>query len=258
MSSRDREAEVRNLRPHHEVVRSFDGAEIHYDLYRTGASSLVLVVPGFWRTRRSPPMLDFTRLLIETGYDVAVVDIRGHGESGGRFGFNQHEHHDVAAVAATVLPGYQHTAIAGFSYGAAIALTATARHALPIDGLLLISAVADFAMISPRLNLLTLHRHIAFSQALRRPRFVWRLRDGSRIRAIEEIGGVHVPICLIHVRNDWLIGHSHAEALYAAANEPKEIHLLEIPGNYHADRILRIAPTIIEPIITDFLARALR
>lgn len=257
MSSGRTEAPTSDRPPLHASVASFDGTPIHYDLYAAGHPVLVLVVPGFWRTRRHPSMVRFARMLDRFGCDSAVVDVRGHGDSGGRYGFNRDEHYDVAAVAAALLPRYRASALAGFSYGGAISVTAVARDRLPVSALLLISAVADFAMISPRLNLLTLHRHIALSQALKRPRVLWRPKGAGRIRAVDEISSVHVPVCLIHVRNDWLIGHPHAEALYARANEPKELHILEIPGNYHADRIFSVAAGQAEPIVSDFLSRTL-
>ena len=144
----------------------------------------------------------------------------------------------------------------GFSYGGAIAISTAARHDLPIHGLLLISAVADFEMIAPRINQLTMHRHIAFSQALRRPRFAWGVRRSAKLRALDDIAAVHAPVCFIHVKNDWLIGHGHSVALYQAAHEPKELHLLEIEGNYHADRIFNVASDSVEPIICDFLTRS--
>jgi len=66
---------------------------------------------------------------------------------------------------------------------------------------------------------------------------------------------VHVPICLIHVKNDWLIGHDHSMALYEAANEPKELHVIDIPGNYHADRIFSVAANEVDPVFAEFLRR---
>jgi alpha-beta hydrolase superfamily lysophospholipase len=202
-------------------------------------------------------MLDLAALLVDHGYTAAVTDPRGHGDSGGTYGFNLHEHHDTAAVAKDLLERLpiESIAIVAFSYGASIAISAAARNDLPINSLLLISAVADFSMISPRINPFTIHRHIAFSQALKRPKFAWRARSSPKLRALDDIPNVHAPLCLIHVRNDWLIGHKHSIALYEAANEPKELHVIDIPGNYHADRIFRVASEAIEPIFLDFLAR---
>lgn len=252
-----------NLRPKLEKapvahsVRSFDETAISYDLHDARSRSVVIVVPGFWRERRHPSMLALAALLNDHGYRAAVTDPRGHGESGGTYGFNLYEHYDVAAVAKDLLNRLpvESVTLIGFSYGGSVAISAAARHELPINSLLLISPVADFTMISPRINPFTIHRHIAFSQALRRPRFEWRIRRAPKLRALDDIGKVHAPLCFIHVRNDWLVGHKHSVALYEAANEPKELHVMDIFGNYHADRIFAVASEAIEPIVVDFLTR---
>lgn len=244
--------------PTHHTVSSFDGTTIHYDVYDAPSPSAVLVVPGFWRDRRHPAMIRLAQFLHAAGYRSAIIDVRGHGESEGTYGFNLHEHADVAAVARDLLTRCSTIStltMIGFSYGAAIAISATARDRLPIGSLLMISAVADFAMIMPKINPLTIHRHIAFSQALKRPRFSWTLRKTAKLRALDDVKDVKVPICFIHVKNDWLIGHRHSVALYEAANEPKELHLLDVEGNYHADRIFNVASDSVEPIVRDFLAR---
>jgi pimeloyl-ACP methyl ester carboxylesterase len=241
-------------------VLSFDGTPIHYDVYDAPSQSAVLVVPGFWRDRKHPSMVRLAHFLRGEGFRAAVVDVRGHGDSGGTYGFNLHEHHDVAAVAGDLLQNgtISSLTLIGFSYGGAIAISAAARHALPISSLLLVSPVADFEMIAPKINPLTIHRHIAFSQALRRPRFGWTMRKSAKLRALDDVQNVRVPLCFIHVKNDWLIGHSHSVALYEAAHEPKELHLLDIEGNYHADRIFNVASDSVEPIVREFLARHTR
>jgi uncharacterized protein len=238
-------------------VPSFDGTVIHYDLYDSRSRSAVLIVPGFWRARRHDSMTRFAALLTSHGYRTAVMDPRGHGDSEGTYGFNFHEHHDVAAVAHDVLRrvAVDSITVVGLSYGGAIAISTAARHDLPIASLLLISPVADFRMIVPRINPFTIHRHIAWSQALRRPRFEWRLRSGVKLRALDDIANVRVPVCFVHVKNDWLIAHRHSIALYEQANEPKELHILDVEGNYHADRIFEVASESIEPIIASFLDR---
>lgn len=244
--------------PDHRTVVSFDGTTIHYDVYDAPCSSAVLIVPGFWRTRRHQSMIDLARSINGMGFRVAVIDVRGHGDSEGTYGFNLHEHHDVAAVAKDLLAcsaTISSLTMIGFSYGGAIAIAAAARDDLPVSSLLLISPVADFEMIAPRLNPFTIHRHIAWSQALRRPRFTWRVRKAAKLRALDDIDKITVPVCFIHVKNDWLIGHRHSVALYETANEPKELHVLDIEGNYHADRIFNVASDSVEPIIRSFLER---
>ncbi|HYI09345.1 MAG TPA: alpha/beta fold hydrolase [Thermoanaerobaculia bacterium] len=243
--------------PEHRTVVSFDGTKIHYDVYDAPSPSMMLVVPGFWRDRRHPSMIQLARFLVAEGYRAAIVDVRGHGDSEGTYGFNLHEHHDVAAVAKDILGNgtISTLTLVGFSYGGAIAVSTIARHPLPIAAALLISPVADFEMIVPHINPFTMHRHIALSNALRRPRFAWSLRKTAKLRALDDIRDVHVPVCFIHVKNDWLVAHTHSVALYEAACEPKELHLLDIEGNYHADRIFNVAPDSVDPIIRDFLQR---
>jgi pimeloyl-ACP methyl ester carboxylesterase len=242
-------------------VESFDRTSIHFDFYPVESGRLVLVIPGFWRDRRHPSMLRLAEFLNQRGYSVGIVDVRGHGDSGGVFGFNLHEHEDIAAVARALLAasGCSKMTLLGFSVGGAIAVATAARHPeLPIGSLLLISSVANFSMIHPRLNPLHLHRHIALTQALRRPRFDWRFVRSEKLMGTEEVKRVHAPISLIHVKKDWLIGHPHSIALFENANEPKELHIIDIPGNYHADRIFSVAAEKIEPLIEEFLERTLK
>jgi pimeloyl-ACP methyl ester carboxylesterase len=239
------------------TVQSFDGTSIAYDLYDHSSRSLVLVIPGFWRDRRHPSMLTLASHLHDLGYRAAIVDPRGHGDSKGVYGFNLYEHYDTAAVAEELLRrlAIESITIVALSYGASVAISTAVRHKLPIASLLLISAVADFSKITPHINPFTLHRHIAFSQALKRPRFDWQFRRSPKLQAIDDVPNVHAPVCLIHVKNDWLIGHDHSLALYEAANEPKELHVIDIPGNYHADRIFSVAASEIDPVFTEFLRR---
>src|SRR5258708_26527965 len=81
------------------AVSSFDTIPIAYDLYDHGSRSLVLVVPGFWRDRRHPSMVRLASHLSELGYSTAILDPRGHGDSGGTYGFNLFERYDTAALA---------------------------------------------------------------------------------------------------------------------------------------------------------------
>ena len=238
-------------------VISFDGTPVHYDVYNGTSRNAVLVVPGFWRERRHDTMISLATMILDAGYRAAVCDLRGHGESGGTFGFNLHEHHDVAAIINDMIgrDDIDRVTLLGLSYGGAIAISTAARHQLPIAALILISAVADFGMLAPRFNPFTIHRHIAWRLAFRRPRFAWRVRNAPKLRALDDIGDVHVPVCLIHVKNDWLVGHAHSVALYEQANEPKELHVMDIEGNYHADRLLSVARNEVEEMVTSFLRR---
>lgn len=236
-------------------IQSFDGTEIWYDIYERPGEAAVVILPGFWRTRRHPSLTNLAAAIAERGRSVIVVDLRGHGDSGGTFGFNRDEYRDVEAVLTDIEShrGALQLVVIGLSLGGAVAVTLAARTQFDVRGLILISAVADFEKIHPRLNPLELPRHLAFGQALRWPRFDWHFLKSSKLVAAAEIRDVSCPTCLIHVVDDWLIHHDHSRELQRAHRGRCDLHLIEIPGGYHADRIFSAATGQAEAIIETFL-----
>lgn len=239
------------------TVFSHGGASIAYDVYDRPSSTIVVIVPGFWRDRRFETIRHIALFLNQLQLAVAVTDLRGHGESGGRFGFNRFEHEDVAAVSRDLLGTgrYDSIVLLGLSMGGAIATTTASRHDLPIAGLILISPVSRVSGVIPRPNPFTIHRHLSLRQILRAPRVALGNFHEAHIDVIEAISRVTAPVCLIHVKHDWLVHHSHSQALYDAANEPKELHLLDLPGRSHADRLFKVHGEYVEPIIEAFLRK---
>lgn len=227
---------------------SFDGVRIAWTLYRGGTGPAILIVPGFWRTRSHHSIVAYATTLVEAGYTVAAVDLRGHGDSGGTFGFNLNEYLDVEAVAKELLDQIEceSLVLVGFSYGGAVSVSTAAMSHLPIGGLFLISPVAEFQSIRPRINPLTMHRHVAPGQAFHRPSFVTRVWSIPKRSALEDIHQVDRPVHFLHVRNDWLVDHHHSERLAEAHPGRHELEILDIPGNHHADRIFRAAPGRVE------------
>lgn len=242
-------------RPVPRRILSFDGTVIWYDFYERPGDAVVVVLPGFWRTRRHESLRTLAAAITSSERSVAVVDLRGHGESGGRFGFNREEYRDVELVLEDLERhrGRLRFVILGLSLGGAVAVTLAARTDHDVRGLVLISAVADFEKIRPRLNPLELPRHLAFGQAFRWPRFDWRFLRSPKLVAAAEIREVSCATCLIHVVNDWLIHHDHSCELKAAHQGECELHLIELPVGYHADRIFSAAPGRVEEIIDHFL-----
>jgi pimeloyl-ACP methyl ester carboxylesterase len=259
MSRRGQEAEAAGSR-RAETVTSFDGTAITFDFYPNPSRKVVLVVPGFWRSRRWPSMEQLARFLSGMGYAVAIMDVRGHGDSGGTYGFNRYEEQDVYAVARHLheLGDAEQIGVIGFSVGGSIAISAVTRHPeLPWRSMMVIAGVAKFGMIRPFLNPFTMHRHISASNAMRPPRYTWRFLTSPKLCAAEDIRNLRLPISIIHVKNDWLIHHRHGVALHTNANDPKDLHILDIPGRYHADRVLTVAREETETLIREFLQRTL-
>jgi pimeloyl-ACP methyl ester carboxylesterase len=185
----------------------------------------------------------------------AVLDLRGHGDSGGTFEFNRLEHSDVAAVARCFMEeaALDRVILLGFSAGGAIAISTAARNPdLPIAGLLLVSSVAEFHRVIPRPNPFVMHRHISFGQAIAHPRFRWPLE--GRLSPLLDAATLGLPVCLIHARNDWLVSHRHSEAI-ARCIPSASLHILKVPGRYHADKLFDVAGGQLWPIVDDFVGR---
>jgi len=236
-------------------IASEDGTEIALDLYPSAGTTGILIVPGFWRTRSYPAITEIARSIARRLAPCAVLDLRGHGESGGTFEFNTLEHSDVAAVARCFAERgkLERIVLLGFSAGGAVAISTAARDRdLPIAGLILVSSVAEFLQVIPRPNPFTILRHVSLGQALARPRFRWPRE--RRLSPLEDAGTLSLPVCLIHARNDWLVSHRHAEAI--AGQVPNaELHILNVPGRYHADKLFEVAGPQVWPIIDDFVRR---
>lgn len=239
------------------VLETDDGTRLVADLYQGDQKSLVLVIPGFWRTRRFPAMVSIASGLAELGPSVCVVDNRGHGDSTGTFGFNTHEADDLAELILrlrSMLDNDLRVCLMGFSAGGAIAISLAAMRPDLAQGLLLVSPVSEFRRVFPRLNLLEIRHHLSLRAAVRPPRFRWN--SANRRRALDDIGSVSIETCLIHTRNDWLVHHSHALALVDAAKRPIELNLLELDHREHADRIYMVSPLAWD-ITSNFIVRTL-
>jgi len=252
MSSTHDETALRRTR----ATVTDDGVTIVYDVYcQRDSRRMVVIVPGFWRTRRWPSLEAFTRRFVDSGLSVAILDVRGHGESGGRYTFNRDEVRDVEAVVRDLirLDGVSEIDLIGFSVGGAISTCTAARGKIPAVSLTLISPVAKFGWIRPRLAPWKFSSHLAAGQALKMPRFEWSFPWSQKESAVSAMQHVAIPTLVIHARGDWLIHHRHGEALHAAVGERGQFHLLDLDQGYHADRIFSAAPGVVEEIIFSFL-----
>ena len=258
MSSRPNRDSVPPPPPVRFSVTAPDAVSIAVDFYQGAGQRVILIVPGFWRVRDHPVLVDLARKAVQHGFSAAVMDLRGHGDSEGVFTFNRVEFADVQAVGRflTGASGASRLDLVGFSLGGSIVAAAAARGSdLPLGRLLLISPVADFKRIRPHPNPFTIHRHLALAQALRRPRFEWSFMRSEKLRAVDEIRQVRIPVSILHVKNDWLISHEHAQQLYDSAGGEKELHILDVPGHWHADRALTEAAGGCEPVIERFFLK---
>jgi hypothetical protein len=180
----------------------------------------------------------FARFLFSKGFNVFLYDSREHGKSEGyycTYGF--YEKHDVSSVISylqsrTDVP-IGKIGLFGTSMGAAVAIQAAAidrRIAAVVSEGSFTALRTIFVDYQKRIIKLPWHflRNIALVQSQKTANFKARL-----VAPIEDIKRVHVPILIVHGRNDSFIKSDYSTLLFNSANEPKR--LLVIEGADHND-----------------------
>jgi pimeloyl-ACP methyl ester carboxylesterase len=225
------------------------------------SSELAIVVAhGFTGSWRRPAVRRVATVLREFA-GVVSFDFRGHGRSGGLCTVGDHEVLDVAAAVAWATElGYRRVATLGFSMGASIVV----RHAAlrPDDGAALHAVVAVSGPARWYYRGTPAMRRAHWIIERRMGRLVGRVALRTRIAASgwdpvpeapHEIAGriAPVPLLVVHGDADHYFPIEHAEQLYAAAEEPKELWLE--PGFGHAENAA--PPALVHRIATWITAR---
>jgi pimeloyl-ACP methyl ester carboxylesterase len=179
---------------------------------------------------------------------VVSLDLRGHGRSAGSSTVGDLEVLDVdAAVRWAHALGHRRVATLGFSLGGAVVVRHAALHGTPEDSVAAVAAVSAPSRWWYRGTRPMRLAHWAFERphgraVLRhgyRTRVDGRHWDPSRPEAWCEPPDVlapriaPVPLLVVHGDRDAYFPLEHAEALYAAAGDPKELWVE--PGFGHAE-----------------------
>lgn len=232
--------------PAHRLTETRDGVSIAYTLWRRPSRELVLVAPGFWRVRQDKENLFLAEHLFRLGYDVAVLDFRGHGESGGAYAFGVTEGWDIRAVIQELVGKglfYERFAAVGFSMGGSILVEELAAEPrLPCRALAMISSPADVLALRPKPWKPDAAKQLRWKRALRVPRIAARDLLTLKPRAVEAIARITAPKLIVTAEDDWLVDPSHGRLLAEAAAPPVEHVHLSLPGSLHADALVRIVP----------------
>lgn len=190
-----------------------------------GEATTIVVLHTLGRTRQD--MLELALPLWREGFNLLLIDMRGHGESGGKhFTYGYHEWEDVAA-AIDYLEGRddgagKRVALLGASAGGAVAIAAAARDRR-VEALVSIASFADLEQIvAHRVRWLPrFWRKRALRKAERLGNF--RVADTS---PVHDIADVACPILIVHGDADATIPFDHAGQLHAAAGDRAELHVL--------------------------------
>jgi pimeloyl-ACP methyl ester carboxylesterase len=236
-----------------------DGVTIAYTLWRRPSRELIVLAPGFWRRRLARENLYLATHFSRRGYDVAALDFRGHGTSGGSYAFGDSETMDLVAVAEDLAGEdrpYRRFAVIGLSMGGSIAAETLARHpGLPCRGLVMISSPADVRALKPRPLSRDAIRQLRLRHALRMPRVAIRRRRGPRTTAVDAIATLTMPKLIVTAKGDWLVDPSHGRLLAEAAAPPVEYVNFELPGSLHADALVKFVPLTLLRVLDRWFAR---
>jgi uncharacterized protein len=202
----------------------------------------------------------FARSLFDRGFNIFLYDSRQHGESEGyycTYGF--YEKYDVSAVISYLQKRKEakngNIGIFGSSMGGAVAIQAAAvdpRITCVISEGSYTALRVVFVDYQKRIIKLPWHflRNIALVHSQKMANFKARL-----VAPVEDIKRVHVPVLIVHGKNDSFIKSHYSKLLYNAANEPKQ--LLIVPGAEH-NNVWDIGGTMYENSIASFFKQYLK
>ncbi|MAU01240.1 MAG: hypothetical protein CL608_29195 [Anaerolineaceae bacterium] len=216
----------------------------------------LIYVHGFGGNRAA--LLEQVAAMHEVGYGALVLDLRNHGESGDAVStWGPAEARDVIAAYNYLLTRSEvdsdRIGLVGKSMGGAAAALAAAQ--LPdLAVLVLESTYSSFEENMP--NILP---SIARAPGFLAP-YVFNRMNSVTVEPLDEtlvadtVAGLNVPLLLIHGEQDRLVPTEQGRAIFAAANEPKQLYT--VPGAGHLNIFTADPDTFTERMRT-FLAEHL-
>ncbi|HEX8004603.1 MAG TPA: alpha/beta fold hydrolase [Mycobacteriales bacterium] len=219
------------------VLRTADGVRLAATHLPHPGDTAVVVAHGFSGTHTKPWQARIARRLARHA-GVVAFDFRGHGRSSGVSTLGDLEVLDVdAAVAWARELGYARVVTCGWSMGASCVL----RHAALVggaDAVVSVSATSRWRVrdTAPMRRLHWIVERPAgrvVGRALLRIRMArdWEDEPESPVEVAGRVAPA--PLLVVHGDRDTYFSLEHPRALYAAANEPKELWI--VPGFAHAE-----------------------
>ncbi|HVV36246.1 MAG TPA: alpha/beta fold hydrolase [Acidimicrobiales bacterium] len=251
-------------------VTTSDGVRLHTVTLAGPPTSgvTVLIAPGFGHWHRHSKLVEFASAMAAHA-NVVVLELRGHGHSGGASTLGSVESADVAAAVAAV-PAGQALVLVGVSLGAAASVvycgTAAERGLRVPDAVVSISGPGWWTPERPRQGVARLLRAASSGITRGGMRLFMRVRlvDVAGLGWCDPIDVVAniapAPLLLVHDPDDWYFGADQVEALAARAGTTATVWWR--PGHGHASDLFdgelyrRIAADVIGPIAAQATDRA--
>jgi len=182
--------------------------------------------------------LPMARDLHALGYNVFLYDSRRHGDSGGTYcTYGFYEKHDARAVISHLASRQDlrtgRIGLFGTSMGAAVAIQVAAID----DRVVALVAESGFATLRTifddyQKRMIKLPWHYLRNLVIVRSEHLAHFK-ASAVSPLEAVRSVHVPLFILHGTADTLIDARYSSMVFANANEPKELWLIE--GAKHND-----------------------
>ena len=204
-----------------------------------GGGGCFIILPGFWGDWRREAFAALAAELDRHG-TVFAANMSGHPGSSGAFTFGIREAGDVAALYTEVRKRFSGKVTAlGFSLGG----WSLARHLASCEDdrkatvhLVMACVPSKLPWLAPRPwkkgLLIQLERG---GKGLVAPAPLSLLRPRELGREVAALGDL--PTSFIHCSDDWLVHHSHSESLYASAEDPKRLIVIDDPRGLHAEML---------------------
>ncbi len=221
-----------------------DGVPIDV-VHLAGSSDLAIVLAHGFTLNWQRPSVWRAATRLNRAAGVVTFDFRGHGRSGGVSTLGDQEINDVAvAVAYARELGYSRIATVGFSMGASVVL----RYAALVGGVDAVVSISGPGRWYYRGTKSMRRVHFAAERRVGRlysRRYLnTRISDGRwdpvPLPPAEAAALISpTPLLIVHGDKDEFFPVEHAEQLYAAARDPRELWI--IPGFGHAETSARPA-----------------
>lgn len=224
------------------TLSAADGTRLHLALHQGGRpkAHALIIAPGFAQRSGIKPMRFMAGLLTPT-VDVAILDFRGTGDSGGRYHFGADEAQDLQAALAWAQGRWRTVDVLGISLGGYIAVRAAAEGPRRPRRLLLMSppTKADDVLWSGGvfthpLALVRAPRHnLEHHQA--DPFFRWGSPLARKPSAADLAARLDLPMHFLVGAKDSLVYPRLTRRIFDAAAGPKTWE--QWPGGGHAEQM---------------------
>jgi len=232
-------------------VKTIDNVNISYNIYNNNHKEVVILAHGWFMTKDSKA---FTQIAKDFSkyYDVIVLDFRGHGKSKGKYSFGTNEVNDLKPIIDLAHQKYKKIYLIGFSLGSLISVDYCSKYG-NVDKLILVSAPVSFEKIEN--NVFSPHAFVPTFRKFELDRWTSIRFDkifDKKVKPIQEISKITIPILFIAGKKDPIIHNWHNEELYKQSkSKNKKIFMLE--NGRHAEDIYLEAPKTFMKICLNFL-----